>query len=252
MGDIEILNNYGKYAKDCLTDGKLILGEILSSRQIECTSDELSTVYSGFKDMSCEATLTQFDRELDNQMGRVSFARNKVMLKETWKTITGIETVKDWCATYEVPIMWVIPTEMQKIISTIIDVQNNNHTDSVKVVNALNYLKSMDTSLLNDKNKIETAFLTTVGEEYMDIWTIEHSSIIAKAKMRFGNDMSTWSFSDLSSLQRMMKQAQQDKAKKEKLVSTKNQVRIMNDTVLRDRVTAFLDEHPEFCDDFSE
>ena len=43
-----------------------------------------------------------------------------------------------------------------------------------------------------------------------------------------------------------------DKAKKEKLVSTKNQVRIMNDTVLRDRVTAFLDEHPEFCDDFSE
>ena len=50
----------------------------------------------------------------------------------------------------------------------------------------------------------------------------------------------------------MMKQAQQDKAKKEKLVSTKNQVRNMNDTILRDRVTAFLDEHPEFCDDFSE
>ena len=252
LGDIEILNNYGKYAKDCLADGKPVLGEILSLRQIECTSDELSTVYSGFKDMSCEATLTQFDRELDNQMGRISFARNKVMLQETWKTITGIATVKEWCATYEVPIMWVIPTEMQKIISTIIDVQKNNHTVNATVVNALNYLKSMDTSLLNDKNKIETAFLTTVGEEYMDIWTTERSSIIAKAKMKFGNDMSTWSFSDLSSLQRMMKQAQQDKAKKEKLVSTKNQVRNMNDTILRDRVTAFLDEHPEFCDDFSE
>ena len=252
LGDIEILNNYGKYAKDCLTDGKPVLGEILSSRQIECTSDELSTVYSGFKDMLCEATLTQFDRELDNQMGRISFARNKVMLQETWKTITGIETVKDWCTTYEVPIMWVIPTEMQKMISTIIDVQKNNHTVNTTVVNALNYLKSMDTSLLNDKNKIETAFLTTVGEEYMDIWITEHSSIIAKAKMKFGNDMSTWSFSDLSSLQRMMKQAQQDQAKKEKLVSTKNQVRNMNDTILRDRVTAFLDEHPEFCDDFSE
>ena len=60
---------------------------------------------------------TQFDRELDNQMGRISFARNKVMLQETWKTITGIETVKAWCVTYEVPIMWVIPTEMQKMIS---------------------------------------------------------------------------------------------------------------------------------------
>ena len=250
--DIAILENTGKYAKDCLTDGKPVLGEILSARQIECTPDELSTIYAGFKDMSCEVTLTQFERELDNQISRISFARNKVDLIETWKSITGIETVKDWCTTYEAPILWIIPKELQKAISTLIDVQKNNHTVNTAVVAAVNLLRNMDTSMLNDKSKVEAAFLSTVGDEYMDIWASEHTSIIAKAKMKFGNDMSTWSITDLSSLQRMLKQTQQEKAKKEKLAGTKNSVRHMKDTILRDRVTAFLDTHPEFCDDFTE
>ena len=43
-----------------------------------------------------------------------------------------------------------------------------------------------------------------------------------------------------------------EKAKKEKLVGTNNNVSTMQESVLRDRVTAFLDAHPEFCDEFSE
>ena len=50
----------------------------------------------------------------------------------------------------------------------------------------------------------------------------------------------------------MIKQIQQDKAKKEKLAGAKAGVRNMKETILRDRVTAFLDAHPEFCDDFAE
>lgn len=250
--DIAILEANGKYAKDCLTDGKPVLGEILSAKDIECTPDELSTIYAGFKDMSCEATLTQFEKELDNQIGRINFARNKVLLQETWKSITGIDTVKDWCTTYEAPIMWIVPKELQKTISTLTDVQKKNHTVDSSVVAAINSLKSMDDAILNDKSKVDLAFLSTVGDEYEDIWTAEHSTIIAKAKMKFGNDMSTWSITDLSSLQKMLKQTQQEKAKKEKLDGTKTAVRNMKDTILRNRVTAFLDAHPEFCDDFAE
>ena len=54
-----------------------------------------------------------------------------------------------------------------------------------------------------DKNKIESAFLATVGTEYLDIWKAEHLAILLKAKMKFGSDMSTWSITDLSSLQKM-------------------------------------------------
>ena len=249
--DEEALDSYGKYAKDCLKDGKAVLGDILAAKQIECTKDELSTIYDGLKGMACDTTLIQFEKELNNQINHISFARNKVDLQETWKAITGIETVKQWCVHYEAPIMWIIPKDLQKAISTLIDVQKKNHTVDSAVVAAVNSLRNMDTSILNDKAKIEAAFLSTVGDEYMNIWMSEHAAIIAKAKMKLGNDMSAWSITDLSSLQRMLKQAQQEKAKKEKLAGAKDTVRNMKDTVLRERVTAFLDAHPEFCDDFT-
>ena len=86
----------------------------------------------------------------------------------------------------------------------------------------------------------------------MDIWNAEHSAIINKAKMKLGNDMSTWDFSDLSTLQKMFKQARQEKAKKEKLAGTKDSVRNMREDILKERVTAFLDAHPEYCDNFAE
>ena len=64
--------------------------------------------------------------------------------------------------------------------------------------------------------------------------------------------MSVWSIADLSALQKILKNALQEKAKKEKLAGTKVYVRNMKDSILRDRVTAFLDAHPEFCDSFAE
>jgi len=91
-----------------------------------------------------------------------------------------------------------------------------------------------------------------VGNEYLDIWNAEHTDIINKAKLKLGNDMSTWYITDLSTLQKMLKQAQQEKAKKEKLAGAKNNVRNMQESILKDRVSAFLDAHPEYCDDFAE
>lgn len=249
--DISTLETYGTYAKDCLADGKPVLREILEKRQIECTPDELVTVYNGLKDVSCNASLTQFDKELNAQMGKIHFARNKVTLQETWKTLTGMDTVRDWCTTFDVPILWIVPHELQKPIRTLLDVQKQNHTLNTSVASAIQALQNMDASLLYDKDKIASAFLATVGNEYLDIWNTEHAAIITKAKTKLGNDMSAWGVSDLITLQKMLKQAQQEKAKKEKLAGTKKNVRNMNEAILKDRVSAFLDAHPEYCDDFA-
>lgn len=142
--DIELLLNYGKYAKDCLTDGKSVLSEILTSKGVEYTSEELSTIYDGLKGMSCNATLMQFEKELDRQMGRISFARNKVDLQEIWKSVTGgIKNVKEWCTVYEAPIMWIIPKELQKAITTVIEVQKNTPTVDAAVLAAIDALKTV-------------------------------------------------------------------------------------------------------------
>jgi phosphoglycerate dehydrogenase-like enzyme len=166
--------------------------------------------------------------------------------------LSGVNSVREWCAQYDVPLMWILPNNLQKAFGTLLDVQKNNHTMDTAVVSAISELRNMDNTILTDRAKIDAAFLETVGTEYADIWYSNHQVILANAKIRFGNDMSTWTIADMGSLQRMLKKAQQEKAKKEKLAGTKNRVRNMNDTALRDRVVAFLDNHPEFCDDFAE
>lgn len=249
--DIDVLAQYGVFAKDCLSDGKTVLADILAKKQIDCTSDELSTIYAGLKDLTCEATLTQFDKEINSQLSKISFARNKTLLQESWVTISGEPTVKDWCNKYGVPLLWIVPKELQKPFSTLIDVQKKNHTVDTAVVGAINAITAMDASLLTNTDKIENAFISLVGQEYKDIWNSDRVALITETKLKIGNDMSAWSVSDLTILQRVLKKAQQEKAKKEKLVGTKNSVRSMNDAVLRDKVSAFLDAHPEFCDDFA-
>ena len=246
------LEQHGVLAKDCLQNGKPVLEDILNSRNIECTQDELTAVYAGMKDLNCNTTLTQFNRELDAQINKISFARNKSTLLETWRLITGEDSIKEWCNTHDVPLMWIVPKELTKAFSTLLDVQNGNYTVDAAVTSAIHSLQKMDTSILTDNSRTEKAFMALIGSEYSLLWDVNRVAIITEAKIKIGNDMSTWTAADLTTLQGILKRMQQEKAKKEKLVGTKNNVRTMQESVLRDRVTAFLDAHPEFCDEFSE
>ena len=88
--------------------------------------------------------------------------------------------------------------------------------------------------------------------DYKDIWTEERDVILFKARQKNGADMSIWSATELSVVQRILKDAQQEKAKKEKLSAAKISVKNMNEGKLRDCVAEFLDRHPEFCDSFME
>ncbi|MCD7827861.1 MAG: DUF6079 family protein [Clostridiales bacterium] len=245
------LERYGVLAKDCLQNGKPVLEDILNDRNIECTREELDAVYAGLRDLNCNTTLTQFNKELSAQINKISFARNKSELLETWRSITGEESVRKWCNTHNVPLMWIIPKDLTKAIGTLLDVQNGSYTVDAAVVSAINSLKNMDTRILTDQDCIEKAFMALVGSEYSLLWDEKRTDVITEAKIKIGNDMSTWTAADLTVLQRILKRMQQEKAKKEKLDGTKNNVRTMQDSVLRDMVTAFLDAHPEFCDEFS-
>jgi hypothetical protein len=109
----------------------------------------------------------------------------------------------------------------------------------------------MDTEILSNDQLIIDSLMNTVGQEYKDIFKAEHDQLIAKAKLQLGNDMSAWEINDLKVFQGILKKAQQEKAKREKLSNTKNHVKTMDENQLRDVVQAFLELHPEFCDDFN-
>lgn len=249
--EISILNQYGVFAKDCLVDGKPILADILTARNLEFTQEELVSVYDGLKYLNCESTLTQFNKELDEQIKKISYAHNKVILKETWRSMSGEDSVKDWCRHYEVPLLWIVPKESQGAFSTLIDVQKNNHAYDTAVVSAINTLKSINATFLTDKDKAKDAFVKLIGPEFQELWDQEHETVIANAKQQIGNDMSDWNVRDLATLQQILKKMQKDKAKREKLAGAKSAVRSMEENKLRDRVERFLDAHPEFCDDLT-
>lgn len=170
---------------------------------------------------------------------------------ELWRSITGEDSIKKWCSDHNVPLMWIIPKELAKTFSTLLDVQNGNRTFDTAVTGAIQSLKKMDTGMLTDDSRIEKAFIDLIGTEYSALWEENRRAIITEAKITIGNDMSAWVAADVPRIQSIIKRMQQEKAKKEKLAGTKSNVRSMQESALRDRVIAFLDAHPEFCDEFS-
>lgn len=247
---LTVLTQYGQNAMDCLKDAKPALAEILDSREIEYSQKELEEIYNGLKDMPCDASISQFEKELNNQVSKINQARNRETLKARWRQISREETVKDWCKTHDAPLLWIVKRQEQQAIRTLIEVQNGSRTLDQYVCSAITILSGMDTAIFTDDKKISAAFLATVGEEYREILESDRAAVMAQAKLKIGNDISAWAITDLAVLQKMLRQFIQEKAKKEKLHRTKDRVDHMDEGDLRGRAKQFLEEHPEYCDYF--
>lgn len=214
--EIDVLRQYGKEAMSALRDAKPVLSQILESRGLETTKDELESIYQGLKDMTYDTTIGQFENALKTQTARISMARNRVLLLNKWTTLTGEESVKSWCVTHKAPILWIVPKEHVKAIETVIEVQQNVRIMDQKVVSALQMLDTLDVGLMTDDQKIEAALINTIGTEYKEIWQAERDSLISKARMKNGADMSTWGLTELIAFQRMLKEAQPGKSQERK------------------------------------
>lgn len=248
--EMQTLTQYGKEAMGALKDAKPVLGQILDHRGIEYTSEELNSIYIGIKDLSYDSTINQFDASLKAQTAKISQARNRAMLLSQWETLTGEASVKNWCVTHQAPIRWIIPKECVKAIEVLIDVQQNISTTDQQVVSAIDSLKSLDVDLITDEQKIESRLLLTIGSEYKDIWQTERGTILSNARQKNGADMSVWDYRELDYVRAELAQQLKEKAKSEKLSAAKTNVKEMSEASLRNRIADFLEQHPEFCDDF--
>lgn len=249
--DAAALRSYGKAANDFLTDSKATLADILDARDVNCTTEELDAIYTGLKSTPFDATLTQFNHLLDQQVARIGQARNRSKLKALWESVTGKESVKAWCDSFSTPIFWVIPKELRKPIHTVIDLQSGITTPrDTEVIAAIDALQNEKARVLTDAQKVYAALYETVGSEYVTYFKVHRPELLAKLKLSHGNDMSTWEAPELSRLQSMMKSAIQQQARQEKLQNTKNEIAEMPVSRLRENIASFLDSHPEYCDEF--
>lgn len=254
QADSAELNSYGKSAMEFLRDGKTLLSDLLDQLGLECTAQELDTIYSGLKDIRFNTPKQQFDKDLNGLMSNISQARHRIRLKERWLSVVGSEcgSVKKWCSIHNAPIYWIVAKEQRDAFTTLTKVQNDQRTMDTDVMTAINILDTMDHSILTDDAIISEALLKVLGDEYAQIFSEDRIQIMAKAKMKLGNDMSNWDITELNDFRNILKKEQQEKAKKEKLSNTKNHVKTMDEGKLRNAVQSFLDAHPEFFDAFNE
>lgn len=254
QADSAELNSWGKSAMEFLSDGKPVLSDLLEKHGFECTKQELDTIYSGLRDMRINTSKQQFDKELNGMISQISQARHRIRLKELWLSVVGAkcESIKKWCTVHNAPIFWIAAKEQREAFTTIAKVQNDQRTIDADVQFALTILETMDHSILTDDGIILEALLKVLGEEYAQTFSEERMQVMAKAKMKLGNDMSSWDIVELNSFRTILKSVQQEKAKKEKLSDTKKRVQTMNEGDLRSAVQSFLDAHPEFCDAFNQ
>lgn len=188
--DAAALRSYGKSANDFLTDSKPTLADILDARDVNCTAEELDAIYSGLKSTPFDATLTQFNHLLDQQVARIGQARNRSKLKALWESVTGKESVKAWCDSFSTPIFWVIPKELRKPIHTVIDLQSGITTPrDTEVIAAIDALQNEKARVLTDAQKVYAALYETVGSEYVTYFKVHRPELLAKLKLSHGNDM---------------------------------------------------------------
>ena len=212
---------------------------------------KLDAIYSGLKSTPFDATLTQFNHLLDQQVARIGQARNRSKLKALWESVTGKESVKAWCDSFSTPIFWVIPKELRKPIHTVIDLQSGITTPrDTEVIAAIDALQNEKARVLTDAQKVYAALYETIGSEYVTYFKVHRPELLAKLKLSHGNDMSTWEAPELSRLQSMMRSAIQQQARQEKLQNTKTEIAEMPVSRLRENIASFLDSHPEYCDEF--
>lgn len=179
--DAAALHSYGKSANDFLTDSKPTLADILDDRDVNCTAEELDAIYSGLKSTPFDATLTQFNHLLDQQVARIGQARNRSKLKALWESVTGKESVKAWCDSFSTPIFWVIPKELRKPIHTVIDLQSGITTPrDTEVIAAIDALQNEKARVLTDAQKVYAALYETVGSEYVTYFKVHRPELLAK------------------------------------------------------------------------
>lgn len=242
----------GNEAMSMLRDARPLLHQMLEKQGFECTKEELDSVYQGLREMDCDASIGQFNNALKQQTNQISQARNRILLRDLWIRLTGVETVKEWCMKHRAPIQWIVPQRYSKAIETVADVQRDRRVMDQYVQGALGMLEQMDIGLLTNDSKIEDAFIHTIGEEYRAVWQAEKDMLMSRARQKNGSDLYTWGFQELTEFRQILKEAQKEKAKREKMTLAQHAVKRMNEAKLRNRVAQFLDQHPEYCDDFME
>lgn len=242
-----MLESNAKTAWEYLSQPKLILEEVLKSRNLNYSDAELIEISLALKPSVYETQESVFNTALDKLLDNISYNRNTKLLQELWFEKTNTSLVSEWCNEANVPIKWIVEEPTLTAIETVKSIQDKKKVSNDVLQGSVDALKNNNLTVLKDEQHILDRFFAYIGENYRRAFLADKEIILARLKTdaRLTSDVYSWS-NKVPEI-RVVLDNYLEKIYKQQAI---DRVKSMPETKLREAVIHLLHENPELYSNF--
>jgi len=242
---VKTLTSNAKTAWEFLAHPKLLLEIVLKKHNVN--EKELDDIYQHIVPMNYDTTKSSFDQKLNDLLDKVQYNRDVMQVNERWFSISGKKTIKEWCASNNIPVAWLFKSEQDLVaIRTIKSLQDGQAVVRDALSNALIFLNK-DLAILKDHAQIKDRFFAYIGENYRPYFEKDEQILFNRLKTdtSISYDVYTWE-NKIGAIKRNIDTYLQKNIQEEAM----NRVKTMPSEDLRNVVLQLLENNPSLCNNF--
>lgn len=239
---IDLINKNARTVWGNVISSKPVLKKYMEIHGHVCTDDELSDIFSSLKASKYSTSVTDFDSQIEGQLNKIAYNRNKKRINELWKQYSGFDTIVAWCNYWSVPIQWVLSDEERTHISVLYSIQHNESVRDIALNNAVRYFERNTLSVLKNSKKIMDSFFNQIGENYRAAFEGSYDILFSRLKTNrnLTSDVYSWTHK-ISDIRYTI----DDFLRVKYCEQAKNSVVTMDSDELRKRVVSLLEKNPD-------
>ncbi len=240
---------HGEEAWQNVSSSKVLLGEYIRSLGMECTGADLTNIFNQIAEWEYSTSIPVYKEHIKRPLENIRNEKTKANLVDTWKDVSGFATVEEWCKKYNVPIKWVARPESISHIECVYKINNQKAVVPQDVYNALRYFETADLAYLTDGKYIKKQFFAEIGERYEEYFVEHGDAIYTKIRVDCGSVVYEWANRTgrlISIVEAYVKKICEQRLKGKAV----EQIKVIDERKLRDKVIELLDEHPELSEYF--
>ena len=247
---IDVISEHGREAWQNISSPQVLLAQYIKSQGIECTDDELTDIFNRITEWDYDTHIPVYKEHVKRPLDNLRNEKRKAELLQEWKRVSGFNTVEEWCKNYNVPIQWVVRSELATHIECVYKINTAKPVTPQDVNNALRCFESEDFSCLSDPEFVRKQFFAEIGERYEEYFDKYEDELYTKIRVDCGSVVYEWANHSgrlIKIVEAYVKKIYEMQFKQ----NTIDKVKSTDVNDLRDSVIHLLDEHPELCSFFN-
>lgn len=245
---IAIIENHGKEAWQNISSSKILLGNYIKTLGSDCSGDDLTSIFNQISEWEYKTSIPVYKAHIERPLENIKNEKTKSTLVRTWQDVSGFATVEEWCKNYNVPIQWVARDSVTHI-ECVYKINNQKAVVPQDAYNALRYFETADLSYLHDSKYIRQQFFAEIGDKYEEYFVEYGDAIYTKIRVDCGSVVYEWANRSgrlISIIEAYVKKMCEQRLKRKAV----EQVKIVNEGDLRNKVIQLLNAHPELSEYF--